>query len=137
MAAVQVVQVHHRGHRGPKAKGQGTLQKVCVNPECPGASPQTEEASSRRTSRIMPSGRPSSTSSGGTGRLGDNWHPYPLCIGAAVPGAADETRLLFVVERLAAMLDENRLAIVARQHGIKKAKDSDSIGKLFASLLSP
>jgi hypothetical protein len=38
--------------------------------------------------------------------------------------------LLFVVERLAALLDENRLAVVARQHGIKKAKDSDSIGKL-------
>ena len=33
------------------------------------------------------------------------------------------------------MLDESRLAIVARQHGIKKAKDSDSIGKLFAAYL--
>jgi ParB family chromosome partitioning protein len=43
--------------------------------------------------------------------------------------------LLFVVERLASLLDENRLAVVARQHGIKKAKDSDSIGKLFAAYL--
>jgi hypothetical protein len=33
------------------------------------------------------------------------------------------------------LLDENRLAVVARQHGIKKAKDSDSIGKLFAAYL--
>jgi ParB family chromosome partitioning protein len=32
-------------------------------------------------------------------------------------------------------LDENRLAVVARQHGIKKTKDSDSIGKLFAAYL--
>jgi ParB family transcriptional regulator, chromosome partitioning protein len=43
--------------------------------------------------------------------------------------------LVFVVERLAALLDENRLTIVAKQHGIKKAKDSDSIGKLLAAYL--
>jgi ParB family chromosome partitioning protein len=40
-----------------------------------------------------------------------------------------------VVERLAALLDERRLEIVARQRGIKKAKDSDSIGKLFTAYL--
>lgn len=39
--------------------------------------------------------------------------------------------LLFVAERLASMLDENRLTVLTGQHGIKKAKDSDSIGKLF------
>ncbi len=43
--------------------------------------------------------------------------------------------LLFVVERLAAMLDERRLEIVARQRGIKQAKDNDSIPKLFAAYL--
>ena len=56
-------------------------------------------------------------------------------IGAAVPVRLMKRDLLFVVERLATMLDENRLAIVARQHGIKKAKDNDSIGKLFAAFL--
>jgi ParB family chromosome partitioning protein len=43
--------------------------------------------------------------------------------------------LLFVVERLASLLDENRLALVARQHGIKRTKDSDSMMKLFAAYL--
>ena len=43
--------------------------------------------------------------------------------------------LLFVAERLAAMLDENRLAILAKQHGIGKAKDNDSITKLFVAFL--
>jgi ParB family chromosome partitioning protein len=43
--------------------------------------------------------------------------------------------LLFVVERLAFLFDENRLAIVARQHGIQKAKDSDSVAKLFVAYL--
>ncbi|HZZ38515.1 MAG TPA: hypothetical protein VFE06_05230 [Acidobacteriaceae bacterium] len=43
--------------------------------------------------------------------------------------------LLSVVERLASLLEENRLAVVAGRHGIKKAKDSDSTGKLFAAYL--
>ena len=56
-------------------------------------------------------------------------------ITAAVPVRLMKRDLLFVVERLASLLDENRLAVVARQHGIKKAKDSDSVGKLFAAYL--
>ena len=56
-------------------------------------------------------------------------------IAAAVPVRLMKRDLLFVVERLATLLDENRLAVVARQHGIKKTKDSDSIGKLFAAYL--
>jgi ParB family chromosome partitioning protein len=54
---------------------------------------------------------------------------------AAVPVRLMKRDLLFVVERLATLLDERRLEIVARQRGIKKAKDSDSIGKLFAAYL--
>jgi ParB family transcriptional regulator, chromosome partitioning protein len=56
-------------------------------------------------------------------------------ITAAVPLRLMKRDLLFVVERLASLLDESRLAVVARQHGIKKAKDSDSLGKLFAAYL--
>jgi ParB family chromosome partitioning protein len=33
------------------------------------------------------------------------------------------------------LLDENRAAILAKEHGIKKAKDIDSIGKLFVAFL--
>ena len=36
---------------------------------------------------------------------------------------------------MASLLDDNRLAIVAKQYGIRKAKDSDSLGKLFAAYL--
>ena len=54
---------------------------------------------------------------------------------AAVPVRLMKRDLLFVTERLAAVLDENRLAVIARQHGIKKAKDSDSITKLFLAYL--
>jgi ParB family chromosome partitioning protein len=40
-------------------------------------------------------------------------------VSAAVPVRLMKRDLLFVVERLAYLLDENRLAVVARQHGIK------------------
>jgi ParB family chromosome partitioning protein len=56
-------------------------------------------------------------------------------IASAVPVRLMKRDLLFVAERLALLLDENRLTTLARQHGIKKAKDSDSIGKLFAAYL--
>jgi ParB family chromosome partitioning protein len=56
-------------------------------------------------------------------------------IAAAVPVRLMKRDLLFVVERLTALLDENRLAVVARLHGIKQTKDSDSLPKLFAAYL--
>jgi ParB family chromosome partitioning protein len=44
--------------------------------------------------------------------------------------------LLFIVERLAAMLDERRLAIVLRQHSIAKAKNpADTPAKLLAAFI--
>jgi len=42
---------------------------------------------------------------------------------------------LFVAERLANLLDENRVSILARRFGIKKAKDNDSPATLFTAFL--
>jgi ParB family chromosome partitioning protein len=54
----------------------------------------------------------------------------------AVPVRLMKRDLLFVVERLAAMLDERRVAIVLRQHGIGKAKaPADTPAKLFAAFI--
>ena len=43
--------------------------------------------------------------------------------------------LLFAVERLTGMLDERKLAILIRQHGIGQPKDTDSPAKLLAAFL--
>jgi ParB family chromosome partitioning protein len=56
-------------------------------------------------------------------------------IAAAVPVRLMKRDLLFVVERLAGLLDERRLEILARGRGIKKAKDSDSVEALFTAYL--
>jgi ParB family chromosome partitioning protein len=56
-------------------------------------------------------------------------------ISAVVPVRLMKRDLLFVAERMVNLLDENRAAILAKQHGIKKAKENESIGKLFATFL--
>ncbi|HTV06209.1 MAG TPA: hypothetical protein VME86_12645 [Acidobacteriaceae bacterium] len=43
--------------------------------------------------------------------------------------------LLFLAERLTAMLDERRLAVFIRQHGIGKPKDDPTPAKLLAAFL--
>jgi ParB family chromosome partitioning protein len=112
--------------------GQGTIQKVCTNAECPVHHPKqrsqkvaddtkwkAEQEKQRREAAIA-----NTTSI-----------RILAAISAAVPVRLMKRDLFFVVERLASLLDENRIAVVAKQHGIRKAKDSDSIGKLFTAYL--
>ncbi len=56
-------------------------------------------------------------------------------IGEAVPVRLMKRDLLFVAERLTAMLDERRLSILIRQHGIGKPKDNTPPAKLLAAFL--
>jgi ParB family chromosome partitioning protein len=113
---------------------KGELRKVCTEPTCPVHHPKprpqkaaddakwkAEQEKQRREAAIA-------NTTGIRIRI-------LAAITAAVPVRMMKRDLLFVVEQLASLLDENRLAVVARQHGIKKAKDSDSIGKLFAAYL--
>ncbi|WP_263358633.1 ParB/RepB/Spo0J family partition protein [Acidicapsa ligni] len=118
-----------------EGEGQGTLQKVCTNADCPVHHPKAKKqtpqnvADNAKWKAEQEKRRKEQAISETTGIR------VLSAIGAAVPVRLMKRDLLFVVERLAAMLDENRLAIVAKQHGIKKAKDSDSIEKLFAAFL--
>ncbi|NYF53600.1 ParB/RepB/Spo0J family partition protein [Tunturiibacter gelidoferens] len=111
---------------------KGELRKVCTEPTCPVHHPKSraqkvaddpkwkaEQEKQRRETAIA--------NTTGIRTL--------AAITAAVPVGLLKRDLLFVAERLASLLDENRLAIVAKQYGIRKAKDSDSLGKLFAAYL--
>ncbi|QHN03400.1 chromosome partitioning protein ParB [Granulicella sp. WH15] len=115
--------------------GQGTIQKVCTNADCPVHHPKPKKqtpqnvADNAKWKAEQEKRRKEEAISNTTGIR------VLSAIGAAVPVRLMKRDLLFVVDRLAAMLDENRLAIVAKQHGIKKVKNSDSIGKLFVAFL--
>ena len=111
---------------------KGELRKVCTEPTCPVHHPQ------QRPQRIVDDGKwkAEQEKQRKDAAIANTIGIRTLAaITAAVPVRLMKRDLLFVVERLASLLDENRIAIVARQHGIKKAQDSDSTAKLFAAYL--
>jgi ParB family transcriptional regulator, chromosome partitioning protein len=115
-------------------EGQGTLQKVCTNPDCAVHHPKQKQqpsnvADNAKWRAEQDKQRREQAISETTGLR------VLAAIGDAVPVRLMKRDLLFIAERLATTLDENRLAIVARRHSIKKADDKDSITKLFAAFL--
>ena len=109
----------------------GTIHKVCANPDCPihhaskqrpatDAAFKAEQEKCRREEAIAQA----------TGLR------VLKATSDAVPVRLMKRDLLFVTERLAAVLDERRLAIIFRLHGIGKASGAgDAPAKLLASFL--
>jgi ParB family transcriptional regulator, chromosome partitioning protein len=110
----------------------GTIHKVCANPDCPihharkersatDAAFKAEQEKRRREEAIAQA----------TGLR------VLKATSDAVPVRLMKRDLLFVTERLAAALDERRLAIIFRLHGIGKANGgaADVPAKLLASFL--
>jgi len=113
-----------------EGEGKGTTHKVCANPECPIHHPKRQPTKADASFKAQQEKERREAAIANTTGI-----RVLSAIAAAVPVRLMKRDLLFVVEQLATLLDENRLAVVARQHGIKKAKDNDSIGKLFAAYL--
>jgi ParB family chromosome partitioning protein len=109
----------------------GTIHKVCANPDCPihdaskqrpatDAAFKAEQEKRRREEAIAQT----------TGLR------VLKATSDAVPVRLMKRDLLFVTERLAAALDERRLAIIFRLHGIGRASGAgDAPAKLLASFL--
>ncbi len=109
---------------------KGEMHKVCANPDCPIHHPKKQPTKADASFKAQQEKERREAAIANT--IGIR---TLAAITAAVPVRLMKRDLLFVVERLASLLDDNRLAIVARQRGIKRAKDSDSIEKLFAVYL--
>jgi ParB family chromosome partitioning protein len=111
---------------------KGELRKVCTEPTCPvhHSKPRAQKvADDGKWKAEQEKQRREAAIANTTGIR------ILAAISAALPVRLMKRDLLFVVERLASMVDENPLTVLAKQHGIKQAKDSDSIGKLFAAYL--
>ncbi len=108
----------------------GTVHKVCTNPACPIHHPKKATNTNDAQFKAEQEKRRREEAIANTTGL-----RVLSAIGAAVPVRLMKRDLLFVAERMVNLLDENRAAILAKQHGIKKAEDNDSIGKLFATFL--
>jgi len=110
----------------------GTMHKVCANPACPIHHPKKTNSNGANDAAFKDERekrRREEAIASATGLR------VLSAIGAAVPVRLMKRDLLFVAERMVNLLDENRAAILAKQYGIKKVKENESIGKLFAAFL--
>jgi ParB family chromosome partitioning protein len=110
----------------------GTMHKVCANPACPVHQPKKANSASTNDAQFkteQEKRRREEAIANATGLR------VLSAISAAVPVRLMKRDLLFLAERMVNFLDENRAAILAKQHGIKKAKENESVGKLFTAFL--
>jgi ParB family transcriptional regulator, chromosome partitioning protein len=58
-------------------------------------------------------------------------------VSAAVPVRLIKRDLLFILEKLITLIDERRLEVLARQHGIRQKRDDGGISKTLTAFLPP
>jgi len=111
---------------------KGELRRVCANPDCPVHHARKHPATADAVIKAEQEKRRHEEVMAQTTGL-----RVLRAIIDAVPVRLMKRDLLFVVEHLAAMLDERRLAIVLRQHRIGKAKATaaDTPAKVLAAFL--
>lgn len=113
-----------------EGSGIGTVQKVCANPACPVHHPKQKAS-----------------------REDDNWKAEQekqrkeqaianatglrvlAAVSAVVPVRLMKRDLLFILEKLVALMDEHRIETLARQHGIRQKRDDGGLAKTFAAFL--
>jgi ParB family chromosome partitioning protein len=112
---------------------KGELRKVCANPDCPVHHPKRQQQRNHADAAFnaeQEKRRREEAIAQTTGMR------VLKAIGDAVPVRLMKRDLLFLVQRLTAMLDERKLAILIRQYGVAKSKDGDVPARLLAAFLS-
>jgi ParB family chromosome partitioning protein len=115
----------------PKA-AKGTVHKVCANPACPVHHPKKANGAGASDAlfKAEQEKRRSEEAIANTTGL-----RVLSAIGAAVPVRLMKRDLLFIAERLAGLLEEPRLEMLARQHGIRQKRDDGDIKKTFTAFV--
>ena len=109
---------------------KGELRKVCADPNCAVHHPKRQLSKADAAFKAEREKQHREEAIAQTTGL-----RVLKAIGEAVPVRLMKRDLLFAVERLTAMLDERKLAILIRQHEIAKSKDTASPTKLLAAFL--
>ena len=112
---------------------KGEIKRVCANPECPVHHPKRQQQHTRADAAFKAEQEKRRREEAIAQTTGMR---VLKAIGDAVPVRLMKRDLLFVAQRLVAMLDERRLAILIRQHSMGKPKDGDAQAKLLAAFLS-
>ena len=107
----------------------GTIHKVCSNPACPVHHPERQSSPDEKWKAEQEKQRKKQAIANATGQR------VLSAVGAAVPVRPMKRDLLFVLEKLTSLMDEDRLTILARQHGIRQKRDDGGAAKMFAAFL--
>jgi glyoxylase-like metal-dependent hydrolase (beta-lactamase superfamily II) len=109
----------------------GTIHKVCTSPTCPIHHPkQTISRDDEKWKAEQAKQRKEEAIANTTGVR------VLAAISAAVPVRLLKRDLLFAIERLLSVMDDNRVEMLARQHGIRQKRDDGGIKKSFGRLVA-
>ncbi len=111
---------------------KGEIRKVCANPDCPVHHPKRQSQRNHSDAAFKAEQEKRRREEAVAQTTGMR---VLKAIGDAVPVRLMKRDLLFLAERLTAMLDERRLSVLIRQHGIGKSKDDAAPAKLLAAFL--
>jgi ParB family transcriptional regulator, chromosome partitioning protein len=112
---------------------KGEQRKVCANPECPVHHPKKQQKRTQPDAAFKAQQEKQRREEALAQTTGLR---VLKAIGDAVPVRLMKRDLMFVAVRLTTALDERRHAVLIRQHGIGKPKDSETPAKLLAAFLA-
>jgi ParB family chromosome partitioning protein len=107
----------------------GTTHKVCANANCPVHHPK-QPASRDERWKIEQEKQRKETAIANTVGI-----RILSAIGSAVPVRLLKRDLLLIIEKLTASMDDNRVEMLARQHGIRYKRDDGGVKKRFTAFL--
>lgn len=107
----------------------GTIHKVCANASCPIHHPKQTVSRDPNFKAQQDKERREQAIANTVGLR------VLSAIGSAVPVRLLKRDLLFVIERLVSTMDENRVEMLAKQHGIRQKRDDGGIKKTFAAFV--
>ncbi len=108
----------------------GTIHKVCANLSCSIHHPKQPTSRNDESHKAeQEKQRKEQAIANATGLR------VLAAIGSAVPVRLMKRDLLFILEKLVSLMDENRMEMLARQHGIRQKRDDGGIAKTFAAFL--
>jgi ParB family chromosome partitioning protein len=108
----------------------GTIHKVCANPTCPVHHPkQPTSRSDEKWKAEREKQRKEQAIASATGLR------ILSAVSAAVPVRLLKRDLLFILEKLIGTMDENRVEMLARQHGIRRKRDDGGVRKTVSALI--
>ena len=108
----------------------GTIHKVCANATCPVHHPkQPTSRNDGKWKAEQDKQRKEQAIANTTGLR------VLAAVSAAVPVRLMKRDLLFILEKLVSVMDENRVEMLARQHGIRQKRDDGGVGKTLTAFV--